>query len=207
MGPDERREVGHRTRNELLAATLELLAQRGQERVTLRGVTDKAGANVAAVSYHFGSLNALCESAIEQALEQYLDAQIQVLASLGPDPTLEELAAAMAAPAVHAIAFGGQELAVMRTMARAGIDPPRGWGRLNVKFDQSRQDILRVLKANLPDVSEHDLIFRVRCAAGMLNWLVLAPISAELVAESADEIERLITPVLAGAFRGQASRG
>jgi AcrR family transcriptional regulator len=36
----------------------------------LREITDSAGANVASVSYHFGSLQALCDAAIEQALEQ-----------------------------------------------------------------------------------------------------------------------------------------
>ena len=53
---DLRREAGQRTRDRLLTAALELLAQRGQEGVTLREITEAAGANVAAVSYHFGSL-------------------------------------------------------------------------------------------------------------------------------------------------------
>lgn len=200
--PDLRREAGQRTRDRLLAATLELLARRGQEGVTLREITENAGANVAAVSYHFGSLKALCDSAIEQALEQYLDAQIQALGSLDTTATLEELAAAFALPMVRALAAGGQDLAVMRTVARVGIDPPQGWERLASKFDRTRRDALRVLTANLPRANEQDLIFRTRCAAGMLNWLALAPIGAELAAESAEQIDHLLIPVLAGTFRG-----
>jgi AcrR family transcriptional regulator len=61
---DQRREAGQRTRDCLLAATVELLAQHGQDGVTLREITDHAGANVSAVSYHFGSLKTLCDSAI-----------------------------------------------------------------------------------------------------------------------------------------------
>jgi AcrR family transcriptional regulator len=72
---DLRREAGQRTRDRLLAAALELLSERGPEGLTLREITDSAGANVAAVSYHFGSLKALCDTAIEHALERYLDAQ------------------------------------------------------------------------------------------------------------------------------------
>ncbi|MFF1739076.1 TetR/AcrR family transcriptional regulator [Streptomyces mirabilis] len=204
---DLRREAGQRTRDGLQTAALELLAQRGQEGVTLREITDRAGANVAAVSYHFGSLKALCDSAIEHALERYLDAQIQALDPLGPTSTLQELAAAFARPMVRALAAGGQDLAVMRTVARVGIDPPQGWERLNGKFDQSRREALRVLTANLPGVDEQELIFRTRCAAGLLNWLALAPIGAELAAMSAEQIERQLVPVVAGAFRGDAAVG
>lgn len=204
---DLRREAGQRTRDGLQAAALELLAQRGQEGVTLREITDRAGANVAAVSYHFGSLKALCDSAIEHALERYLDAQIQALDPLGSTSTLQELAAAFARPMVRALAAGGQDLAVMRTVARVGIDPPQGWERLSGKFDLSRREALRVLTANLPGVDEQELIFRTRCAAGLLNWLALAPIGAELAAMSAEQIERQLVPVVAGAFRGDAAVG
>jgi AcrR family transcriptional regulator len=204
---DLRREAGQRTRDGLQTAALELLAQRGQEGVTLREITDRAGANVAAVSYHFGSLKALCDSAIEHALERYLDAQIVALDSLGSTSTLREVAAAFARPMVRALAAGGQDLAVMRTVARVGIDPPQGWERLAGKFDQSRREALRVLTANLPGVDEQELIFRTRCAAGLLNWLALAPIGSELAAMSAEQIERQLVPVVAGAFRGDTADG
>jgi len=201
---DLRREAGQRTRDRLVAAALELLARRGPEGVTLREITDAAGANVAAVSYHFGSLQALCDTAIEQAMEQYLDAQHQAMSALDGGSTLPELAAAFARPMVGALAAGGQDLAVLRTVARIGTDPPRGWDRLAGKFDQTRADALRVLKVNLPGVKEPELIFRIRCAAGMLNWLALAPIGAELAAKSGKQIERLLVPVLAGALHGHS---
>lgn len=199
---DLRREAGQRTRDGLLAAALELLAQRGQEGVTLREITDSAGANVSAVSYHFGSLKALCDAAIEQALEQYLDAQIKELESLRPDSGVEDVAAAFARPMLRAFEAGGRDLAVLRTVARVGIDPPEGWGRLAGKFDQSRRDAVRVLTASLAGVGEQELAFRTRCAAGLLNWLVLAPIGAELAAMPAEHVERWLIPVVAGAFHG-----
>jgi AcrR family transcriptional regulator len=204
---DLRREAGQRTRDRLLAAALELLAQRGHDGVTLREITDAAEANVAAVSYHFGSLKALCDLAVEHALERYLDAQHQAMSALGSGPTVEELAAAFAGPMVGALVAGGPDLAVMRTVARIGTDPPRGWDRLAGKFDQTRGDALRVLKANLPGVEESELIFRARCAAGMLNWLALAPIGAELAGKSEEQLGRLLLPVLAGAFHGYSSAG
>ncbi len=204
---DQRREAGQRTRDGLLAAAVELLAQRGQEGVTLREITDRAGANVSAVSYHFGSLKTLCDSAVEQALERYLDAQIEAVASLDATSGIEDLAAAFTRPMLHALAAGGRDLAVIRTVARVGIDPPEGWDRLAAKFQRSRRDVVQRLSANLPGVGEQELDFRIRCAAGLLNWLALAPIGAELTAEPPEQIERWLVAVLAGAFRGSTDTG
>ena len=202
---DQRREAGLRTRARLMDAALDLLAQRGEDGVTLRQLTDAAEANVAAVSYHFGSLRSLCDAAIEDALERYLDAQQEAVSALGPVSTLEALAAAFARPMVRALAAGGRDLAVMRIVARAGIDPPQGWDRFDARFDRIRADVRRVLKANLPEVKDRELTFRTRSLAGMLNWLALAPVGAELENKSEQQLERLLVPILAGAFRGTSS--
>src|SRR3954447_17791826 len=187
---DQRREAGQRTRTRLMDAALDLLAERGEDGVTLRALTDAAEANVAAVSYHFGSLQSLCDAAVEHALERYLDAQQEAVSGLGPEPTLEEVAAAFARPMMSAMAVGGRDLAVMRIVARAGIDPPEGWDRLSPRFDRIRADVRHVLKANLPAVKDSELNFRTRCAAGMLNWLGLAPVGAELRNRSQKQDQR-----------------
>src|SRR3954447_375602 len=197
---DQRREAGLRTRTRLLDAALALLAERGEDGVTLRELTTAAEANVAAVSYHFGSLKSLCDVAIEHALERYLDAQLEAVSALDPESTIEESARAFARPMMKAVALGGRELAVMRIVARAGIDPPERWARLSPRFDRIRSDVVRALRANLPEVKRQELTFRMRCAAGMLNWIVLAPVGTELTNKSEKQIERLLVPVVAGAF-------
>ena len=186
----------------MLDAALDLLAERGEDSVSLRDLTEAAGANVAAVSYHFGSLKALRDAAIEHALEHYLDAQREAVSVLGPGSTLEELATAFARPMIRALAAGGRDLDVMRIVARSGIAPPPAWGRFDARFDRIRADVLRVLKANLADVDDRELIFRTRCAAGLMNWLALAPVGAELRGSSEKQIERRLVPVLAGVFAG-----
>ncbi|MDQ0808413.1 hypothetical protein QFZ63_000127 [Streptomyces sp. B3I7] len=108
-------------------------------------------------------------AAIEHALEQYLDAQINAVASLGATSGVDELAAAFAQPMMRALTVGGRDLAVMRTVARVGIDPPEGWERLTAKFQQSRQEVVGHLAESLPGVDGQELDFRVRCAAGLLN--------------------------------------
>jgi hypothetical protein len=103
-------------------------------------------------------------------------------------------------------AAGGRDLAVMRIVARSGIDPPQSWDRLGPRFDRIRADVVRVLKASLPEVKNAELIFRTRCAAGPMNWVVLAPLGSELANKSEKQVERLLVPVLAGTFRGSSSR-
>lgn len=201
---DRRRAAGERTRARLMDAALDLLAERGGD-VTLRELTDAADANVAAVSYHFGSLQSLCDAAIERALERYLDAQQAAVSTLGPESTLEELAAAFSKAMISALTKGGHDRAVIRIVARAGTDPPKGWERFDARFDQIREDAVKVLKTNLPGAKAPELIFRTRCVAGMLNWLALAPIGAELSGKSQRQAERLLVPVVAGAFSGASS--
>ena len=46
--PDQRREAGLRTRARLMDAALDLIAERGENGLTLRELTDAADANVAA---------------------------------------------------------------------------------------------------------------------------------------------------------------
>ena len=202
---DQRREAGLRTQARLLDAALDLISERGEDGVTLREITDAADANVAAVSYHFGSLKSLCDAAVEHALERYLDAQHEALNTLGPESTVLELAAAFARPMMRALAAGGPDLAVLRIVARAALDPPQRWDRFDARFDGIRVDALRVLKSNVPDAKDQELILRVRCVAGMLNWLAVAPVSAELSNKSEKQLERLLVPVIAGAFRGTSS--
>jgi AcrR family transcriptional regulator len=173
--------------------------------VSLRELTDAADANVAAVSYHFGSLQALLDEAIEDALERYLETQQESVSALGPEPTLEELAAAFARPMIRALTKGGRDRAAIRIVARAALDPPAGWERFDARFDQIRADVVRVLKAKVSGVKTRELIFRVRCAAGMLNWLALAPVGAELSDMSEKQAERLLAPIVAGAFLGTTS--
>lgn len=186
-------------------AALDLIAEHGEEALTLREVTDAAEANVAAVSYHFGSLKSLCDEAVEHALERYLDAQQEAVSALGSKSTLDDLAAAFARPMIRALTEGGREFDVMRIVARSGIDPPRGWDRLDARFDQIRADVVQVLKANVPRVKDQELILRTRVVAGMLNWLVLAPVGRELRKKSRKQLERLLVPVFAGAFRGTST--
>ncbi|HEY2258634.1 MAG TPA: TetR family transcriptional regulator [Solirubrobacteraceae bacterium] len=203
---DRRREGGRKTRERLLDAAVELLAERGEDAVTLRDITDSAEANVAAVSYHFGCMGSLLEAVLEHSMSRVLDAQEEGLRALGEAPCLEAVAKAFARPVVTALATGGRELELIQIVARVGIDPPEGWGeRLSARFAQVRGEVVDALRPNLPDTPDEQLSFRVRCASGLLNWFVLGPMRAELERRPEDELEPLMIPVLVGTFRADAA--
>jgi AcrR family transcriptional regulator len=202
---DQRREAGLRTRAKLLDAALDLLAERGEDGVTLREVTDAAGTNIAAVSYHFGSLQALRDAAIEHALERYLVGQEGAVSSLEPGATLDEVAAAFSRPMIRALAEGGRDLDVLRIVSRAAIDPPPTWDRFDASFQRIRAIVVRRLRKTVPGVSDSELAFRTRCAAGVISWIAIAPVGGELRGKPQRQIERRVVPVVAGALAGPAA--
>lgn len=63
-----KRERGEATRADLLAAARRLFARRGFDGTSVRAVTREAGANLGAVTYHFGSKRALYGAVLEQGL-------------------------------------------------------------------------------------------------------------------------------------------
>ena len=59
----------HETRTRILDAAEELFMQHGFEGTSMRLLTAKAGVNLAAVNYHFGSKDALIEAVFRRRLD------------------------------------------------------------------------------------------------------------------------------------------
>jgi AcrR family transcriptional regulator len=75
------RERSPRTRERILRATVQLMAEIGIDRVRTRAVAERAGVNPALVHYHFGSVPALVMEAAEDALLRELGPSIEVFRS------------------------------------------------------------------------------------------------------------------------------
>jgi AcrR family transcriptional regulator len=206
MRMDGRREAGERTRQRLLEATRALLAEHGEDGVTLRAITDAANANVAAVSYHFGSKEALCRATCEEAIGRLVDEQIDGLRELGEDPTLEEIAAAWARPVIRSMCGPPCETqSFLRILARVIADPPpelREWMESTMARGESA--LIEPLRRALPGVSDDELRFRVECAASVFHHLSMGSMRAVVGTKTEAELERLLVPVIAGALAGGA---
>ena len=75
-----------------MTAARECLRTRGAARTSSRAITDLAGANLAAITYYFGSKDALVAVALAEELDDWLGPVLDRLAEPG-DPALRLLAA------------------------------------------------------------------------------------------------------------------
>src|SRR6056297_1114628 len=72
-------EVTHETRERILDAAEFLFGERGFESVSLRDITGRAGANVAAVNYHFGSKEKLVDAVVVRHAVPINDGRMRLL--------------------------------------------------------------------------------------------------------------------------------
>src|SRR4051812_35683985 len=199
---DRRRDAGARTKQRLLDATLTLLADRGEDGVTLRDITTKAETNVASVSYHFGSLGALCCATAKQAITRLLDEQVERLQALPDDAGVEDIAGAIARPIIDALSDpSSPDRALLRIFDRT-LSGPEGEMRDWLKASLARVDdeLMSRLGQALPDVGEAELRFRWDCVAGILRGLAAGSARTDLDGCCPEDLERMLLPVLAGAL-------
>ena len=205
---DRRRDAGARTKQRLMEATLALLAERGEDSVTLRDITSAAETNVASVSYHFGSLGALCCATAKQAITRLLDEQLCRLRALEADATVEQIAGAIAKPIIDALSDADHpDRALLRIFDRTLSGPPgemRDWLRDSVaRLDE---ELLARLHQALGDVPDDELRFRWDCAAGILRALAAGTARTDLEGRCSTDLEHLLVPVLTGTLSAGAPR-
>lgn len=79
------------TTDALIRAGRQLFTRRGYDGASVRAITDAAGANLGAITYHFGSKRALYGAVVESALEPL--AERVEFAAAGPGDPLERVEA------------------------------------------------------------------------------------------------------------------
>jgi len=79
------------TAERLLAAGRELFASGGYERASVRAITERAGANLGAITYHFGSKEALYEAVVGECAGPLREAVAR--AAAGPGGALDRICA------------------------------------------------------------------------------------------------------------------
>jgi AcrR family transcriptional regulator len=90
MSPRESRES---TREKLLEAAGQVIAEKGYHAATVREICDRAGANVAAINYHFGDKQKLQEALLLHVLRGSMRKHAPERAALAGAPPRERLLA------------------------------------------------------------------------------------------------------------------
>jgi AcrR family transcriptional regulator len=90
------------TQNRILDAAEELYLERGFADTSLRELTRRAGVNLSAVNYHFGSKEALFHALVERRFAPINERRLELLDALEAvgEPTLEEVLRALVEPIV-----------------------------------------------------------------------------------------------------------
>jgi len=155
------------TRTQILDAAERLYAERGFRGTSIRAVTNLAGANLAAVGYHFGSKAQLLAAVVRRVVEPITAAQsagLDRLLARSPDPTVADLVEAFAGPLFDGMPAGDEGGARASRLIVAIISDPaeemRTWG--GPAEDAVRDRYLAAFRRALPSLSEEELVFRIR---------------------------------------------
>ncbi|MBN2315625.1 MAG: CerR family C-terminal domain-containing protein [Sedimentisphaerales bacterium] len=149
------RKDGIDTRDKILKAASEVFAKEGYRNTTVADICRRAGSNVAAVNYHFGSKDALYvivwRNAFEEALRAYPPD-----GGLPPDAPAEQCLHALVHSALHRILGAGRLGHAGRILIREMSDPSeaiRGVFRDVVRplRERTRKIIKRLLGPNAND--------------------------------------------------------
>ena len=163
---------GRDTKERLLDTAEQCFADHGFADTSLRTVTTAAGANLAAVHYHFGSKEALFRAVLARRIEPINAKRLRLLDELeaAGKPTAEQLVRAFVTPPLVGQRKGGNLGAVfMRLMGHASSDPN---GTVRDMVVEQFQEVFHRFKAALqqalPQLSHEDIVWRVLFMAGAM---------------------------------------
>jgi AcrR family transcriptional regulator len=155
------------TRTQILDAAERLFAEHGFRGTSVRAITDLAGANLAAVGYHFGSKADLLVAVVRRAIEPMIAAQLAGLDRLlaqTPDPPVTDLVAAFAGPLFAEMPAGNEGGARRSRLVVTIITDPaeemRSW--TSSAEDAVRDRYFAAFARALPALSPEELWFRMR---------------------------------------------
>ena len=204
------------TREQILDAAERLIGDQGIDRASVRAITELAGANLAAVSYHFGSKDALVREVFERRLRPINLERLRLLDEhLGTteSPDLESVVRAFVLPP-FGVLLGEEAANFGRCMVRVMADPgPQMRDLLMDLFSEVMQRFIAALQNVLPGVDPAGIFWRFHFMLGSMAYTVgmrhLVPVYSRGICDSTnvEEIgERLVEFVTAG-MRADARGG
>jgi AcrR family transcriptional regulator len=170
-------EEGSGTRERLLEAAESLFAEHGYPSTSLRQITGAAGANLAAVHYHFGSKLNLFQEVLHRRLGPINEARIEglkraVAQSAGGEPDLDAVLRALLAPALEHSVDARDGHRVGRLIGRSISADGEHWRSVKREFDEVFDHFMPVFARLCPHLEPVDLMWRLHFVAGALGSLL-----------------------------------
>lgn len=177
----------HETRTRILDAAEELFMQHGFEGTSMRLLTAKAGVNLAAANYHFGSKDALIEAVFRRRLDPMNQARLAELEKLESQPAAaapEAILRAFISPTLKLVedAKGGGRNFI-RLLGRTYTEPAKPIRQLIGQMYGPVMDRYKgALARALPQMPAEELVWRMHFMFGTLAYTLAATDTVQLIA-------------------------
>ena len=159
------------TKERILGAAEVLFAQRGFDGASLRQLTTAAGVNLAAVNYHFGSMDKLVEEVFRRRLDALNERRLAALARIAgaEDTTLEDVLEAFIRPALD-LSHDDSGALFMRVLARAFAEHDDTLRQfLSTNYGHVMRQFTAEFARLLPQLSKEELYWRIDLVTGALT--------------------------------------
>jgi AcrR family transcriptional regulator len=177
----------HETRTRILDAAEELFMQHGFEGTSMRPLTSKAGVNLAAVNYHFGSKHALIEAVFRRRLDPMnlaRIAELEMLEAQERPSSPETIIRAFITPGLRLLEDakgGGRNFA--RLLGRTYTEPNKAVRALiGQMYAPTMQRYKAALERALPQMPREELVWRMHFMFGTLAYTLAATDTVQLIA-------------------------
>jgi AcrR family transcriptional regulator len=161
-------------RAKLIDGTLRCLEQLPLERVTARAITEESGANLASISYHFGSKDALVTEAVIEGLDRWLAEISAALGELGEQDPAQRYARANEAIATSRRRHAGLARNFIGALAKAQHDQ-RIRQLLADGFRRTRPEVAELLGLGADQAGEDAAGLTLALFNGLLFQALLDP--------------------------------
>lgn len=205
------------TKKQLLDVAEELFALKGYANTSLRAITGRAGVNLAAVSYHFGSKEGLMEAVLERRLlplnhlrRKRLEEMMAKAAAEGRAPSPAEVLRAFVEPTLAFSNSGSGARSFICLISRALSDPdPTVRAHFLKHIRPLFEFFSQCLAAALPGLDQCKLFWRTHFILGSLAHVLhgldkpeLFP--PEMIPDTPGAVADLLVAFLAAGVEAQA---
>lgn len=167
------------TPDRLLDAAERLFAERGIDAVSVRAVNAAAGANVAAVHYHFGSKDSLLDAVLHRRMDAVGRRRLAMLDALPRRPSVRSVVEALVVPLAELGAEPGSDgRAYVRVLAMLQAGGPEARARLGTAFASQFGAFDETLSRALPDLPTPVRHFRLALVGTIVVGTLADPESA-----------------------------
>lgn len=163
------------TKDRIVAAAEVMFARNGYDGTSLRDITEMAGANVAAVNYHFGSKENLLIAVLNRVVVPINDERIERLNALeaAGNPDVMRILEAFLLPDLHALqALRDRNPTLPRFVSRMYGEGSKLMNEVvGAQFAVVRQRFNTALARALPRLDVEEIDFRLYCIVGIVVYL------------------------------------